>query len=79
MGAGSSKTLYLPAVPTWRVYNEGGPYTVGNEIGYLTPSVWNGLAYAVLSQPVTNVAVIQTSSYGRVAVYCGSDSGASIK
>lgn len=79
MGSGSSKTVYLPSAPTWRAYNPDGPYTIGNEVGYLTPSRWGGLAYAVLSQPVANVVVVQTSSYGRVALYVGSETGAQIK
>jgi hypothetical protein len=79
MGPGGGKTVYLPAVPTWRVYEEDGPYTVGNEIGYLAPATYGGLAYAILSQPVPNVSVIQTQSFGRVAIYTGSDSGATIR
>lgn len=79
MGSGGGKTVYIPAVPTWRVYNPSGPYTVGREIGYLAPARFGGLAYAVVSQPATNVAVIQTATFGRVAIYVGSDSGAQIK
>lgn len=77
-GSGASKTLRLPAAPSWRVYREGGPWTVGNEIGYLAPALFGGLAYAVLAQPAPNVAVIQTRDFGRVAVYTGPETGATI-
>lgn len=79
MGSGGGKTVYLPATPTWRVYREGGPYVVGREIGYLAPALRGGLAYAVISQPIANVAVIQTRDFGRVAIYVGPETGASIK
>lgn len=78
-GSGGGKTVYLPAVPTWRVYRAAGPWSIGNEIGYLAPTKFGGLSYAILSQPSTNVAVIQTQSFGKVAIYTGSDSGASIR
>lgn len=79
MGSGSGKTVYLPAAPTWRVYREAGPYSIGHEVGYLAPARYGGLAYAVLSQPAPNVAVVQTQTFGRVALYVGAETGATIK
>lgn len=78
-GAGDTRTVVLPPVPTWRVYRESGPYSIGNEIGYLAPANYNGLKYAVLSTPVPNVAVIQTQTFGRVAIYVGKETGATIR
>lgn len=78
-GPGTSKTVMLPPVPTWRVYRTGGPYTTSHAIGYLAPANYGGLHYAVLSQPVPNVAIIQTQTFGRVAIYVGKETGAIIK
>lgn len=79
MGSGSKKSVYLPAAPTWRVYRPGGPYTVGSEIGYLAPARYGGLVYAVLDQPASYIVTIQTQTFGRVAVYIGPGTNASIK
>ncbi len=79
MGSGTSKTVYLPSVPSWRVYKPSGPYTVGNEKGYLNPSLQGGLAYAILSYAATDVVVIQTRDFGRSAIYVGPGTGAVIK
>lgn len=77
-GSGGGKTVYLPAVPSWRVYNIKGPYTIGHEVGYLAPAKYGGLAYAILSEPTTNIVVIQTQSFGQVAIYVGPDTGAKL-
>lgn len=79
MGAGGGKTVYLPPVPTWRAYPLNKAPTVGNEIGYLAPARFGGLAYAVLAQPQSNVVTVQTQSFGKVNLYVGSETGAQIK
>lgn len=78
-GSGGGKTVYLPAVPTWRVYPINKAPTIGNEIGYLAPANYGGLAYAVLAEPQANVVTIQTQTFGRVNIYVGSETGAIIK
>lgn len=65
-------------VDTWRVYDVGGSYTVGSEIGALLPSKFGGLTYDVLGWLDTNVAKIRTESYGEVGIYIGSETGAKI-
>lgn len=73
------KQLHLPAsAKTWNVYNVNGPYTVGNEVGKLAPANYGGLTYDILGNPVTHVYIIQTSSFGRVAIYAGPDTSAKI-
>jgi|ERR1043165_7832783 hypothetical protein len=75
----SSQIVYLPAVPQWRLYNEGGPYTIGTEKALLAPAKFGGLSYQVLGTPVPNVVVIQTQMFGRGAIYVGPGTGAVIK
>jgi len=75
----TGKTVYLPAVPRWRLYNEGGPYTIGKEKAYLAPAKFGGLSYQVLGTPVNDVVVIQTQNFGRGAIYVGAGTGAVIK
>lgn len=77
-GSGGGKTVHLPATPTWKVYKKTGPYTIGHQIGNLAPARYGGLSYAVLSQPVANVAVIHTQTFGTVAIYVGKETGATI-
>lgn len=79
-GTGPSTTVTLPAgVPAWKVYRQDGPYTVGNQIGSLNTEMYGSLTYAVLAQPLDNVVVITTRDYGTVAIYVGSETGATIK
>lgn len=78
-GTSTGNTLYLPKeADTWRIYRVGGPYTKGNEIGLLKPAKFGGLTYSILGNPVTNVYIIQTQDYGKVAIYAGADTGARI-
>ena len=72
------KRVYLPAVQSWRLYNEGGPYTIGTEKAKLCPAQYNGLNYAVLGTPVKDVVIIQTQMFGRGAIYVGNGTGAVI-
>lgn len=74
-----AKMVYLPAVHQWRLYNEGGPYTVGKEKAYLRPALFGGLAYQVLGNPVPNVVIIQTQQFGRGAIYVHPSTGAVIR
>lgn len=76
----TGKKLYLPAsAETWKVYRTSGPYTVGNQIGALAPKRYGGLTYDIISSPMTDVYIIQTSAFGRVAIYAAESTGAVIK
>lgn len=69
----------LPATEeSWRVYRVGSEYTAGNEIGLLAPSKYGGLTYDILDWLSNNVVKIRTESYGEVAIYIGSETGAKI-
>lgn len=73
--APEGKRLFLPsAAGTWRVYNLGGPYSVGHEVGKLAPGNFPpGLTYEVLGNVLPNFVKIHTESYGDVAIYTGPD------
>lgn len=72
-------SLSLPAdAKSWRVYNADGPYTVGHEVGILNPSLFGGLTYDILGNPTANVYIIQTHDFGRVAIYAGAETGATL-
>ena len=74
------KTLYLPAnADRWRIYPLDKTPTVGNEKGFLFPSKFGGLNYAVVSMAQSNVAIIDTRDYGRVQIYVDPSTGAIIK
>lgn len=74
------KTLYLPATASrWRVYRVGTSYTVGNEIAFLNPKQFGGLSYAIKNTLQTNVYEIHARDFGRVAIYAGPETGATIK
>lgn len=76
----SKKKLYLPAnASSWRVYPTNKKPVVGNECGYLYPSKFGGLTYDVLATPQKDVVTIQTRDYGRVNIYVGAGTGATIK
>ena len=76
----SGSTLHLPGtVSKWRVYRENGPYTVGNEVGYLNPAKFGGLTYAIKGDRLNDVVVIDTQDFGRVAIYVAPNTGATIK
>jgi hypothetical protein len=66
--------LYLPpSVWIWHVYKEGGPYTLPYAIGALDPKMFNGLTYDIIGNPAPHVYLIQTQTFGRVAIYAGPD------
>ena len=74
-----AQTLHLPAsAQTWRVYNQGGPYTVGNEIHLLTPATYGGLSYEIKGTVAPHTYLIDTGVKGRVAIYAGPGTGATI-
>lgn len=77
---GAASLLTLPAEATkWNVYPENGPYTVGNQVGALNPSLFGGLSYQILGWKAGNtVAIIQTRDFGRVGIYVASGTGAVI-
>lgn len=60
------------------MYNANGPYTTGNEVHLLTPSVFGGLSYDILGNPAPHVYLIKTSVKGTVAIYAGPGTGATI-
>lgn len=69
----------LPATEeVWRVYRVGSEYTAGSEIGLLAPSKYGGLTYDILDWLSHNVVKIRTESYGEVAIYIGSETGAKV-
>lgn len=65
------QTVFLPATAgSWNVYRENGPYTVGNQIGKLAPSLFGGLNYQVLGWKAgQTTVVIQTRDFGRCAIF----------
>lgn len=64
---------------TWRVYNVNGPYTSGKEVGKLAPAQFGGLEYEVIRWIKTNeIAVINTQSFGQVAIYVAKETEAKI-
>lgn len=73
----TTSTLYLPSSATsWRVYNQNGKYTAGNEVGYLNPSKFGGLTYTIHGNPVKDIYLIKTQDFGTVAIYAGAGTGA---
>lgn len=79
--ASKAQTLHLPAsVDRWGIYRMGVTPVKRNIAGYLAPKRYGGLTYEILgwSQPGV-VAIIQTSTYGRVQIYVADGTGAVIK
>ena len=75
----TGQQLHLPAsAKTWRVYNASGPYTSRYAIHQLTPSEFGGLTYDILGNPAPHVYLIKTSVKGKVAIYAGPGTGATI-
>lgn len=71
------KWLKLPkTADSWRIYKVNGPYTAAHAIGKLNPKKFGGLEYKVLGTPMTDVVLIQTSNFGKVAVYVAGSTGA---
>lgn len=75
--AKKKKVLHLPAADSsWAVYNEKGPYTIQHKIATLNPKKFGGLKYDVLAEVMTDVVIIKTSDFGRVAIYVAKGTGA---
>lgn len=60
-------------MPTWAVYNISGPYTTDYKIGDLAPAQFGGLTYNILESLGNDVYVIQTQSFGKVAIWIPKD------
>lgn len=73
-------TLTLPGtVDYWRVYPEGVAPIRGNEKAALNPMQYGGLTYAIAGWSQPNVALIDTQMFGRVQIYVGPDTPATIQ
>ncbi len=74
-----ARQLYLPAAATsWRVYPTDKAPVIGNEIGYLNPSLFGGLTYQIVAEPQTGVYTINTRDYGQVNIFGAPSTGASV-
>lgn len=79
--APSQSKRYLnlkPHMNTWAIYNQGGPYTTPYKKGDLKPSMFGGISYEILGNPATDVYIIQTRDYGKVAIWAPRDNDSSI-
>lgn len=82
----SSTKRYLnlkPHMQSWAIYNQGGPYTTAYKIGDLKPSMFGGLSYEILGNPVTDVYIIKTTDFaktngGKVAIWAPRDNDSTI-
>lgn len=67
-----------PHMKTWAIYNQEGPYTTPYKKGDLKPAMFGGISYEILGNPVTDVYIIQTRDYGKVAIWAPHDNDSSI-
>ncbi|MGL5087551.1 MAG: N-acetylmuramoyl-L-alanine amidase, partial [Clostridium sp.] len=67
-----------PHMQSWKIYNQSGPYTTNKAIASLAPSKFGGLSYEILGSPQTDVHLIQTEQFGKVAIYAPRDNDSSI-
>lgn len=67
-----------PHMTSWAVYNVNGPYTKDKAVGHLSPKQFGGLSYTILGTPTNNIYIIETESFGRVAIYAPRDNDSSI-
>ncbi len=75
----SKKYLNLkPHMQKWAIYNQGGPYTTAYKIGDLEPAMFGGISYEILGNPATDVYIIRTRDYGKVAIWAPRDNDSSI-
>lgn len=70
-----ASTLYLPNGQNWVVYNENGPYEVGDVISVEGKE---GSWYTILGDKGNNIIIIELQSLGRKAIYFDKDKGAVI-
>ncbi|WP_373751281.1 N-acetylmuramoyl-L-alanine amidase [Jeotgalibaca porci] len=77
--ATAKQYIFLPANnKTWGVYALNEKPISSNLKRWLSPGQFGGLEYEVLYWTVPNVAVIQTSTFGKVQIYVGPDTNAKI-
>lgn len=75
----TGQRIHLPSgASSWRVYKQGGPYTKGNEIGFMNPVKFGGLSYDIVGNPVSNVYLVNTRDWGTVAIFGAPSTGATI-
>lgn len=67
-----------PHMEKWAIYKENGPYTTPYKIGDVKPAQFSGLSYEILGNPATDVYIIQTRDFGRVAIWAPRDNDSSI-
>lgn len=67
-----------PHMQKWAIYKENGPYTTPYKIGDVKPAQFSGLSYEILGNPATDVYIIKTRDFGRVAIYAPRDNDSSI-
>lgn len=71
------RKLHLPGSATrWAVYPTSVAPVIGNQSGWLNPSLFGGLTYDVVRMSQANVAVIKTRDFGDVQIYVHPDTGA---
>ena len=70
-----ASTLYLPNGQNWVVYDEAGPYEVGDVISVEGKE---GSWYTILGDKGNNIVIIELQSLGRKAIYFDKDKGAVI-
>ncbi|MBT0952071.1 N-acetylmuramoyl-L-alanine amidase [Bacillus velezensis] len=74
------KYVYLPAsAASWRIYPTNKAPVKGNELNYLRPKKFGGLKYEILANPQTDVYTIKTDQFGKVNIYAGKTTGATVK
>lgn len=63
---------------TWAVYNQNGPYTKQYAVVNLAPQQYGGLSYEIKGEKGGDVYLIDTESFGRVAIWAPIDNDSSI-
>lgn len=62
-----------PHMQKWAIYKENGPYTTPYKIGDVKPAQFDGISYEILRNPMTDIYIIQTRDFGRVAIWAPRD------
>ena len=60
-----------PHVESWSIYHINGPYVPASRLGTLAPSQFGGLSYAIIESKGNHIYIIQTESFGQVAIWAG--------
>lgn len=66
-----------PHMQSWAIYNVGGPYVSNSKIGTLSPATYGGLSYKIIGSKGNDILIIQTESFGQVAIYAPVDADSS--